>query len=257
MLSVSSLIEFLMNLLRDEEAQAEFERDPQGMLARHGLDNVCGQDVRDVAPAVADQPGVHAKDDAHGARTYDQTGNGTGSYQQSDDDPVREISYMKNNYEVDRSVTHNEYTLNYHDDRTTVNIDDRDTVNIDSDGGDVTIDDSFNSDNSVTIVEDSFNEDNDGIDNKGGTIDDSVAAGDDIDESFNSDDDTTVSDSGNDDSDNSTTVSDSGNDSSDNSTTVADSDNDYSETTEDSYNDNSTDTEDSYDEESTDAETAA
>ncbi|MGH3914504.1 MAG: IniB N-terminal domain-containing protein, partial [Pseudonocardiaceae bacterium] len=34
MLTVDSLLDFLLNLLRDEAAQAEFERDPEGALAR-------------------------------------------------------------------------------------------------------------------------------------------------------------------------------------------------------------------------------
>ncbi|MGH3785502.1 MAG: hypothetical protein ACRDRG_02895 [Pseudonocardiaceae bacterium] len=52
----------------------------------------------------------------------------------------------------------------------------------------------------TTVVNDfdfknSFNEDNDGVDNKGGIINDSNVAGDDIEDSFNSDDDTVVNDS--------------------------------------------------------------
>jgi hypothetical protein len=44
------------------------------------------------------------------------------------------------------------------------------------------------------MIEDSFNEDNDGVDNKGGRIDDSAVAGEDIEDSF-TDDDTAVIDS--------------------------------------------------------------
>ncbi|MCA1675920.1 MAG: MSCRAMM family adhesin SdrC, partial [Actinobacteria bacterium] len=230
MVSVSSLLDFLLSLLQDDEAKEEFERDPQGMLARNGLEGVRGQDVRDVAPMMADHPAVYPS--GGGSSSYGDGGHAPRHYHEADehDDPVREINYLKQNYDVDRTVINNEYNLNYYDDRTYIDIDDRDYVNIEAEG-DVTINDSFNSDNSVTIIEDSFNEDNDGVDNKGGVINDSTVAGDDMVESGNTDESTTVSDSYNDSStndsanDTSTTVSDSGND---DSTTVSDSANDSS-----------------------------
>ncbi len=202
MLSVSSLIEFLMNLLRDKDAQTEFVADPEGTLARHGLEGLCGQDVRDVAPMVADHAAVHVK-------------NG-GYYPSSDhdDDPVRQIKHITEHYEVKNTVVNpaDEYNYTYVDDRDTnvnlnvddrdtiVNVDDRDSTEIQADG-DVTINDSFNQDNDVNVIEDSFNQDNDAVDNKGGTIDDSAVAGDDIEGSLNSDDDTAVVDSYNQDND--------------------------------------------------------
>ncbi|MGH3908649.1 MAG: IniB N-terminal domain-containing protein [Pseudonocardiaceae bacterium] len=189
MLSASSLIDFLMSLLRDEAATAEFERDPQAMLARHGLDDLCGQDVRDVAPLVAD----------HGAVQASSTAPVTAA---PGDDPITEITHITKHYQLDPTVVResNEYNYTYVDDRDTiVNVDDRDSTTIVADG-DVTIEDSFNQDNDVNVIEDSFNQDNDGVDNKGGTIDDSTVAGDDIEDSLNSDDDTTVSDSYNADS---------------------------------------------------------
>ncbi|HEX8759229.1 MAG TPA: IniB N-terminal domain-containing protein [Pseudonocardiaceae bacterium] len=195
-LSVSSLIEFLMNLLRDKDAQAEFVADPDGMLARHGLEGICGQDVRDVAPMVADHAAVHVKNGGYHSSSND------------DDDPVRQIKHLTEHYEVKNTVVNpaDEYNYTYVDDRDTnvnlniddrdtiVNVDDRDSTDIHADG-DVTIVDSFNEDNDVNVIEDSFNQDNDGVDNKGGTIDDSAVAGDDIDDSLNSDDDIDVSDS--------------------------------------------------------------
>ncbi len=188
-LDVSSLIEFLMNLMRDPAAQAEFNQDPEGVLARHGLNGLCGQDVRDVAPLVADREDVSVKDGGYRASQSD------------DDDPVQEISHITKHYEVKNVVVDDsdEYNYSYVDDRDTiVNVDDRDSTEINADG-DVNIEDSFNQDNDVSVIEDSFNQDNDGVDNKGGTIDDSVAAGDDIDDSLNSDDDVKVDDSFNED----------------------------------------------------------
>ena len=186
MLSVSSLIEFLLGLLRSESAQAEFVADPEGTLARHGLGGLCGQDVRDVQPLVADHAAVHAKGSDSHSVSHSPGLDGQ-------DDPVREIKNITEHYEV-HNVVHesDENNFTYVDDRdTVVNVDDRDTTTIQAEG-DVTIQDSFNEDNDVTVIQDSFNQDNDGVDNKGGTIDDSAVAGDDVDDSFNSDDTTVV-----------------------------------------------------------------
>lgn len=54
-----ALIEFILSLLRDPAAQAEFDENPEAMLARNGLSNVCADDVRAVAPVVIDRPDVH------------------------------------------------------------------------------------------------------------------------------------------------------------------------------------------------------
>jgi hypothetical protein len=209
MLAVSSLIDFLMNLLSDEAAQEEFERDPQGMLARAGLDDLSGQDVRDAMPLLADHDAVQARPGV-------QHTSGAHS-----DDPVREITHVREHYEVKQSAVvneSNEYHYTYVDDRDTiVNVDDRDTTLIHAEG-DVSIEDSFNSETDVNVIEDSFNQDNDGVDNKGGVIDDSAVAGDDIEDSYNSDDDTAIDASdddtlidASDDDTTSTTVEDSGN----------------------------------------------
>lgn len=174
MVSASSLMDFLMNLLSDPDAKAEFENDPEGVLARNGLNQVCGQDVRDIGPLLADASGV--------------SGTGRHGLHPGGDDPVAGIKYLTRHYTVEKDVTNNHYDINY--------VDDRDTANIHADG-DLTIEDSFNQDNDFTVIEDSFNQDNDGVDNKGGTIDDSVVAGDDVTESGNSDDDVDVSNSHN------------------------------------------------------------
>lgn len=56
-----ALIEFILSLLRDPAAAAEFEEDPQGTLSRNGLSDVCVEDVRAVAPVIVDRPDVHPK----------------------------------------------------------------------------------------------------------------------------------------------------------------------------------------------------
>ena len=49
-----TLLQFLLDLLRDPNAQAAFAADPQGTLAAAGLDNMCFADVRDALPLVMD-----------------------------------------------------------------------------------------------------------------------------------------------------------------------------------------------------------
>ena len=153
MLSITELIDFLMSLLRDPEAQAAFQQDPQGTLAANGLAGVSAEDVRDARLLLAD--GGEVRD----------TGS-VGPYRGNDDDPVREINYTTQHYvaapeagtgDVGDTITN------------IVNIDDRDT-----------------------FIVDSFTEDNDGVDNKGGEINESVVAGDDIEGSLNDNSQTDV-----------------------------------------------------------------
>jgi len=113
MMSVSALIDFLMKLLRDDNAKAAFEHDPQGTLSKHGLDGVSGQDVRDARLIMADDGGVRAK-----------PGHSSGSGSRHDD-PIREIHHTTTNYVI------NEGTV-VGGDVNIINIDDRDTTVIDS-----------------------------------------------------------------------------------------------------------------------------
>ena len=150
MQSVSALIEFLMNLLRDEKAQAEFEQHPQATLATHGLGNVSGQDIRDARLIMADDGAVHHRHG--GGRSHHHA-------RSEHDDPVREIRHTTAQYEASEHGGYHHNTIgDVNQTFTFVNVDDRDTA-----------------------VVDSFNSDNDGIDNKGGKISESVLAGDDID----------------------------------------------------------------------------
>lgn len=148
MSSISTLIDFLMNLLRDENAKAQFERDPHAALAAHGLHDVSGQDVRDARLIMADDGAVHPK---HGG--------GRSHHARSEhDDPVREIHHTTQQYAAAEHGGYHYTAGDVNQTFTILNIDDRDTV-----------------------IDDSFNSDDDGIDNKGGKISESVLAGDDID----------------------------------------------------------------------------
>src|SRR5215468_10100983 len=146
-MSVSTLIEFLMHLLRDEKAREKFEHNPQAALAAHGLNHVSGQDVRDARLIMADDGAVHPR---HGGRSHHTSA--------ENDDPVREIHQTTAQYEAsEHHGYHHNAVGNVNQSFTFVNVDDRDTV-----------------------IDHSFNSDNHGIDNRGGNISESVLAGDDI-----------------------------------------------------------------------------
>ncbi len=182
MVAFSDIIDFLLRLLGDDAARAEFEEDPQATLAAAGLEGVSAQDIRDARLQLADSGAVSATDD------------GAGSSYPDGDDPVREIDYTTRHYVPDE---HTDVDDTGHADPdpvggggTVVTIDDRDTLFFQSiSDDDVTITDSFNADNSsdsLTAIQanGSFNSDDDV------TVD--AANSFNTTDSFNSDDDLTA-----------------------------------------------------------------
>ncbi|MEV8266886.1 IniB N-terminal domain-containing protein [Microbacterium sp. NPDC076911] len=57
----NAIIDFILSLLRDPEALAQFEQDPEGTLASNGLDCVDVSAIRAAAPVVYDRPEVAVK----------------------------------------------------------------------------------------------------------------------------------------------------------------------------------------------------
>ncbi len=180
MVAFSDIIDFLLRLLGDDAARAEFEEDPQATLAAAGLEGVSAQDIRDARLQLADSGAVSATDD------------GAGSSYPDGDDPVREIDYTTRHYAADDDA---DDTGHADPDPvggggTVVTIDDRDTLFFQSiSDDDVTITDSFNEDNSsdsLTAIQanGSFNSDDDV------TVD--AANSFNTADSFNSDDDLTA-----------------------------------------------------------------
>jgi hypothetical protein len=139
-LALSDLIDFLLELMRDPAASAEFEADPDGALAARGLEGVTAQDVRDARLELCDVGGASATGDA--AATH---GN----------DPIREINHTTHNYSASAGyaphVAAHEHAALAVQAASPVTIDDRDTFFIQNNV----------SDDDVTIVNDSFNQDND------------------------------------------------------------------------------------------------
>ncbi len=182
MVAFSDIIDFLLRLLGDDAARAEFEEDPQATLAAAGLEGVSAQDIRDARLQLADSGAVSATDD------------GAGSSYPDGDDPVREIDYTTRHYAADDDADVDD-TGHADPDPvggggTVVTIDDRDTLFFQSiSDDDVTITDSFNEDNSsdsLTAIQanGSFNSDDDV------TVD--AANSFNTADSFNSDDDLTA-----------------------------------------------------------------
>lgn len=95
MLALDEIIDFLLKLMRDETARAEFEQDPQGTLARAGLQGVTGQDIGDARLLLADSGAVRAGEAGPGhAASYD------------DPDPVRQIHHTTQHYAAEPADAH-------------------------------------------------------------------------------------------------------------------------------------------------------
>jgi hypothetical protein len=166
-LAFSDIIEFLLRLVRDDDARAQFEQDPQATLAGAGLAGVTAQDIRDARLQLADSGAVHAVD-----------GGGHPSYPDGDD-PVREIGHTTAHYAADEHLRYDAPdhggAADHGGTTTFLTIDDRDTLFFQS----ISDDDVTITDNSVAVT-DSFNEDN------------SQVTAVQVRDSFNSDDDTSM-----------------------------------------------------------------
>ncbi|TDP94871.1 hypothetical protein [Labedaea rhizosphaerae] len=161
MTALSEIANFLLSLMHNGKAREEFNRDPEGAFAKHGLHGVTGQDVRDAHLMMCDDGSVHAKP-GHGGG-----GGGGGGHHE---DPVHAVQHIYNNYEVTEVDASSHTSIG---EINVLDIDDRDTTVIDSFNSDddtnvvavqdndttTNVDDhSTNTDVDVTNVEDSFNE---------------------------------------------------------------------------------------------------
>jgi hypothetical protein len=189
MLAFSEIIDFLLNLMRDENARAEFEQDPQGTLARAGLEGVTGQDISDARLSLADSGAVRTATDDGGSAAR------SSSYQ-DDADPVRQINYTTQQFQAEDSGPAGGSgggEPNLQQSSPSIN------------EGDSFFFQTFSSDDDVTIIDDSFNTiDNSTTDvaltnieatnsfNEGSFTSDDDVVTIDAENSFNSSDDDTV-----------------------------------------------------------------
>ena len=63
--SVTSLLDFILNLLKDPQTQAEFKANPQQVLADNGLTGVCAADIHETLPLVTDDRSVELSSGGH------------------------------------------------------------------------------------------------------------------------------------------------------------------------------------------------
>jgi hypothetical protein len=65
MTAAPSLLDFILNLLKDPQAQAEFRASPEHVLAVNGLTGVCAADIRETLPLVTDNRFVELNSSSH------------------------------------------------------------------------------------------------------------------------------------------------------------------------------------------------
>jgi hypothetical protein len=134
-MTLQDVIDFLLDLLRNEDTQAEFERDPEGVLADRGLAGVTAQDVRDARLVLADRGGARAVGD-------DPPPGG--------DDPIREIRFTEDNFAAGPEGPPQPPAPDIIEQSTSiVAIDDRDTF---------VVQNTTTSDDDITVIQDSFND---------------------------------------------------------------------------------------------------
>lgn len=210
-----ALIEFILSLLRDPDAAAEFDEDPEGTLAARGLDNVSYADVCSVAPVVAEKPSV-VPNPQPAAPVHV-------SPKPSDNPVIREIKTITNQLSythiddrdtiVDQSVNQNiwadgDVTQNFDNDAVVASGDDaiaagndvtQETTLDQSTDIDAGEDVNIGNDTDNTAIDGSYNEDTDTTENTDNSTDvDIVDSGNDsstdvaVDDSFNDTTETTV-----------------------------------------------------------------
>jgi len=134
-MTMQEVIDFLLDLLRNEDTQAEFERDPEGVLADRGLEGVTAQDVRDARLVLADSGGARPVGD-------DPPPGGN--------DPIREIRFTEENFAAEPAAPPEPAAPDLIEQTTSIiAIDDRDTV---------VIQNTTTSDDDITVIEGSFND---------------------------------------------------------------------------------------------------
>jgi len=65
--AVTSLLDFILTLLKNPQAQAEFRASPEQVLAAHGLTGVCAADIHETLPLVTDHRSVELTSTSHSA----------------------------------------------------------------------------------------------------------------------------------------------------------------------------------------------
>jgi len=65
MTAATSLLDFILNLLKDPQAQEQFRASPEQVLAANGLTGVSAADIRETLPLVTDNRYVELNSSNH------------------------------------------------------------------------------------------------------------------------------------------------------------------------------------------------
>jgi len=100
--AVTSLLDFILNLLKDPQAQAEFKANPQAMLAANGLTGVCAADIHETLPLVTDHRAVELSNSGSHTPAPAITPSAGETETHA---AVRYLSYITNTYSYDNHST--------------------------------------------------------------------------------------------------------------------------------------------------------
>ncbi|HEY2762866.1 MAG TPA: IniB N-terminal domain-containing protein [Pseudonocardiaceae bacterium] len=105
MTMATTLMDFILGLLRDNDAKAAFNANPEKALHDAGLGGVCGQDVADAMSYVAEYHPVSFVGDreynvgnSHISQSGEGHHSGAGHQPDSHDTAVHQLEYVTNNY---------------------------------------------------------------------------------------------------------------------------------------------------------------
>ena len=114
-----TLLQFLLDLLHDKQAMADFQDDPKGELHAAGLDHVCVQDIQDLLPVVLEkedpEKAARYEDDCDHDKCHDDgpKHHGHDGHRDSDHDHDDDHRWQHDHdNEIDKVVTHLNYVVN-------------------------------------------------------------------------------------------------------------------------------------------------
>jgi hypothetical protein len=113
-----TLLQFLLDLLHDRQALADFREDPQGALHAAGLQNVCADDIRDLLPVVLEkvdpEKAARYEDDCDHGRDHDDAPkhHGHDGHHRDHGPDHDDHKWHDHDNEIDKVVTHLNYVTN-------------------------------------------------------------------------------------------------------------------------------------------------
>jgi hypothetical protein len=99
---VTSLLDFILNLLKNPQAQAEFRASPEQVLAAHGLTGVCAADIHETLPLVTDHRSVELTSTSHSAQPSVVPAPGDGDTHAA----IEYLRYITNTYTYEDHSVH-------------------------------------------------------------------------------------------------------------------------------------------------------